>query len=378
MNSQPQTAVADISEMAAISSAHSTSGKKVIFVSLTNYAGGAENILLMMARTINSKILFLRKLNRSCLSMPESQAARYLTQKPLIIGFILLLKELIRYRKGYTIISTHPYLNAYLGFLKGIGYLRSDLVVRECTSVFTRFKGYKKLSYQVAYYFGYRSVDLIICQTDIMRDQLLKQNTFIPKRKALVLSNPIDLKLINSKARDQSNDKDLNTEFICTAGRLIPLKGFSILIKAFKDLLQEHPNLKLLILGEGKDRATLTSLIEELNLESRVILKGHISNPVPYFEKAKLCVISSIQEGFPNVLLEMMAVNDNVVSTLCAGGIEDIPSITKVKVNDEKALSTALQVALAQPRQKAANGQVSSYLKDRSPQRFLEAILKEI
>jgi glycosyltransferase involved in cell wall biosynthesis len=104
---------------------------------------------------------------------------------------------------------------------------------------------------------------------------------------------------------------------------------------------------------------------------------GHVDNPIPYYKKAKLCVVSSIKEGFPNVLLEMMAVNDSVVSTLCAGGIEKIPSILKVEPNNINSLTSAIGFALADyPSQK--NDSRQDYLKDRSPELFISSILEEL
>ena len=120
-----------------------------------------------------------------------------------------------------------------------------------------------------------------------------------------------------------------NFEFICAAGRLIPIKGFSLLINAFKPIVEKRKDLKLVILGEGPERDNLQKQIHQLGLEGSVILMGHVANPYVYFKYAKVCVVSSIEEGFPNTLLQMIALNTLVVSTLCAGGIAEIPSILK-------------------------------------------------
>ncbi len=348
--------------------------KNLVFISMTNYAGGAENILAMLARITSSPIVFQKKVRASGLVLSPEIQAKFLTSKSLWLGFILLLKCLIKYRKGYTIVSTHPYLNAFLGLLKRIGFIKSSLIVRECTSVFTRFTGLKKLSYQIAYKLGYPAVNLIICQTDAMRKQLLDSNDFINSNRAVVIPNPIDLKSVFKRA-DANVTEDLDeVEYICSAGRLIPEKGFDVLIKAFAEIAPLNPALKLFILGEGKERQYLEDLIEELNLVNRVELKGHIKNPVPYFKKAKLCVVSSIKEGFPNVLLEMMAVNPHVVSTLCAGGIKDIPSIIKIQPGDIEALTEAMESGL-EPRIYAAES-VSEYLNNRSPEAFVATLSK--
>jgi len=354
-----------------------TSSHRLLFVSMSDTAGGAENILRMVAGATNSPLIFLKHMLDSRLFIPKEQQVKYLTQGALLIGFLKLVKELYPYRKDYTIISTHPYLNSYLGLLKRVGYLKSNLIVRECTSVFTRYTGLKKLSYQIAYKLGYPAVNVIVCQTEIMRNQLLAQNKFIPNDKAVIIENPIDLQHILKKAEAPIDESLTDSEFICSAGRLIPEKGFSVLIRAFENIAQQHEHLKLLILGEGKERKNLDTLIKDTGLQERVILMGHVDNPIPYYKEAKLCVVSSIKEGFPNVLLEMMAVNDSVLSTLCAGGIEKIPSILKVEPNNISSLTSAMGFALVDyPSQK--NNSRQDYLKDRSPELFISSILEAV
>ncbi len=351
--------------------------QKLLFISMSNYAGGAENILRMVAGVTNNPLIFLKRLFNSCLLISKEQSVQYLTEGPMLIGFLMLIKALYPYRKGYTIISTHPYLNSYLGLLKRLGYIKSNLIVRECTSVFIRYTGFKKLSYQVAYKLGYPAVNLIVCQTEIMRHQLLKENKFIPNNKALTKENPIDLNQIVKKSEESLSEDLMDSDFICTAGRLIPEKGFSILIHAFANIADQYKNLKLLILGEGGEREHLHNLIKEIGLDGRVILKGHVDNPIPYFKKAKLCVVSSIIEGFPNVLLEMMAVNDAVISTLCAGGIEDIPSIVKIEVNNVEVLSQAIKsLMIDRERNKVVDRM--KYLESRTPKTFIDSILNNL
>src|SRR5690606_20880375 len=117
----------------------------------------------------------------------------------------------------------------------------------------------------------------------------------------------------------------LPNNFIVTAGRLIHEKGYDILINAFAELKEKYPDLKLIILGYGDLKQELIYLATSLNIEQDVIFWGFVENVYPFFKKAKACVISSRVEGFPNVLLQMMSQNSNVVSTTCAGGIDTIP-----------------------------------------------------
>jgi glycosyltransferase involved in cell wall biosynthesis len=207
--------------------------------------------------------------------------------------------------------------------------------------------------------------------------QFLQHIKFIPTQRVTVQGNPINLKLINTKAKLLLNDPDATGDFICAAGRLIPEKGFSVLIQAFSYIEKEYPTLKLLILGEGGKRAELFRLIETLGLTDRVILKGRVDNPIPYFKQARICVVSSIKEGFPNVLLEMMSVNPTVVATLCAGGIEAIPGVLKIKPDSINELETGIRKALNESIG-SSSLVIKQYLHNRTPPIFINSLLKSL
>ncbi|MGM9475678.1 glycosyltransferase [Pedobacter sp. GSP4] len=354
-----------------------TPQQKIIFISLTDAPNGAENVLFMMAKAVNGEMVFLKKQRFSGLKVSENITKRYLSRKSIFWGFVKLVPLLRNYKRGDIVMSTHPYLNAFLGFLKRMGYVRSKLIVRECTSVFTRFTGMKKRIYSLIYRMGYPGVNLVVCQTALMKQQLLEHNAFLAKMNVLVQPNPVDINHIISQSVKPLVNGDAKLDFICSAGRLIPEKGFPILIEAFKMIKQDHPQLKLLLLGEGKERGQLTTMIAANNLTDSVFLKGQIDNPAPYFKQAKLCVVSSIKEGFPNVLLEMMSVNSAVVSTLCAGGIADIPAIAKVEVNNAKALAAAMHQTLNN-KTNSDTAIAQQYLYNRRPEIFAQSILSAL
>ena len=353
------------------------STKKILYVALTNGAGGAEQILLMSARVTGGDLMFLKRVSSSKLLLKDGDPPiHYLSNRSIFLGFIFLLKELLKYRKDYIIISSHPYLNAYLGILKRMKFLRSKIVTRECTSVFLRFRGVKRLSYKILYMLGYPAIDMLVCQTDDMKAQLLNNLAFLTEDKVKVFHNPVDQAFLKVNSTGEVDDSDLDTRFICSAGRLIPIKGFDVLIKAFAGITDRHADVKLLILGEGPDREKLEGLITSLQLDEKVVLKGFVSNPFPYFKQAAVCVVSSIQEGFPNVLLQMMTLNHSVVSTLCAGGIDSFKSITQVNPNDVKGLSEALEERLISDD--SETNENIKYIVDRSPENFSRLIFTSL
>src|SRR5699024_12659309 len=102
---------------------------------------------------------------------------------------------------------------------------------------------------------------------------------------------------------------------IFASGRLSPKKGFDNLIEAFYNISNRYPEAMLYILGEGKERTSLETLIHNYGLTERVYLLGHQTNPFSLINKAYLFVLSSHYEGQGLVLLECMPLNKNILST---------------------------------------------------------------
>jgi glycosyltransferase involved in cell wall biosynthesis len=111
---------------------------------------------------------------------------------------------------------------------------------------------------------------------------------------------------------------------VVACGRLAEQKGFPYLIDAFAEVGKRVPEAELWILGEGPERARLERQITELKIGDRVQLLGFRENPYRYMAAADLFVLSSIFEGFGNVVAEAMACGTAVVSTDCPHGPGEI------------------------------------------------------
>src|SRR5690606_33656528 len=254
-----------------------------------------------------------------------------------------------RRKKIYDYIFTsHVFVTGIVGLLIQIGVIRKKYFIgRESTLIFRRFSGLKLQFYKGMYFCGYSSLDLLICQTELMQTELLLALPQLERKiKITVIPNPVDVRKALKLSEEDIEKVGELQNFIVSAGRLIPEKGFDVLIKAFRKLKETVPELRLVILGEGPSRADLTSLIDKMSLQEDVILKGFVNNVFPYFAKATICVVSSRIEGFPNVLLQMMSLSERVVSTLCAGGIVDIKGVFHAAPDDEQSLLKAMTAAL--------------------------------
>jgi glycosyltransferase involved in cell wall biosynthesis len=133
---------------------------------------------------------------------------------------------------------------------------------------------------------------------------------------------------------------------ILACGRLTKQKGFAFLLEAFAETRKSIPLAHLCILGEGKERERLEARADELGIREFVRFLGFQSNPFKYMAVANVFVLSSVWEGFGNVIVEAMACGAPVVATDCPYGpseiIENERSGLLVPPADPSALANAI------------------------------------
>lgn len=144
-----------------------------------------------------------------------------------------------------------------------------------------------------------------------------------------------------------------DSRVVVAAGRLAPWKGFPDLIRAVARLVEQGRDVRLLILGDGPQRAELQDMIATLGLHDHVQLMGYVANPLKYFAKARVFVLSSLVEGLPNVLVEAMMCGCTPVSTNCPTGPAEVLEGGRygflVPVGDSQAMADAMAKALDSP-----------------------------
>ena len=354
-----------------------------------SHAGGSESQQINLFQHLQKEgytcmVICLSKKDMNCWTfLEENGKVIYFpfSHKYLKLSFLCLLPTLIylftQYHFRYTF-STQSLINSVFGFLKRLGPAkRTKVIVRESNSIFQLVTGLKKKRYSLGYKLGYPYVDLVICQTQVMKENLLNAMPWMEDRlNVQVISNPINLSLIKEKEKEIIPGLD-DVNYIVAAGTLTDKKGFDILINAFNRIQYNYPNHVLFILGRGSNRNILLEQIKSLELGDRIFLKGFVRNVYPYFKNADSCVISSRIEGFPNVLLQMMSQNTKIVCTLSAGDIDKVPGIFTCKPNDEKELAKSMSNCLSSnlPNNRAI---FDDYLKKRDTKSFLAGILSHL
>lgn len=102
-------------------------------------------------------------------------------------------------------------------------------------------------------------------------------------------------------------------------GRLVPVKGFDLLVRALPAIVREVPAARLLLVGEGPERAALEAEARGLGVAERLVLVGAHAEVVPFLSAADLLVAPSRNEGLGRALVEAMALGRPVVATRVGG-----------------------------------------------------------
>ena len=164
----------------------------------------------------------------------------------------------------------------------------------------------------------YRFADTVVLQSSGV---LSWATDFIPNNKIKIIPNPVisDFKL------DKQHDYQLPSgQKVIAMGRLSREKNYDQLILAFALIADQVPTAHLVILGEGVERENLEKIIKANGLDQRVHLPGKINHPHALVAKADIIALSSEYEGFPNALLEGMALGLLAISYDCPHGPADL------------------------------------------------------
>lgn len=170
----------------------------------------------------------------------------------------------------------------------------------------------------------YPTADRLVAVSSDVKAEVVSMAGIDPAVVDTIL-NPIDRTEVAAR-KNEPVDCPLFSEsapVIVSVGNLKPAKQLSTLIRSFAALHDERP-CRLLILGEGSQRAELEELATDLGVSSEVSMPGFVDNPYAYVAASDLFVLSSAWDACPNALLEALACGTTVVSTDCRGGASDI------------------------------------------------------
>lgn len=205
----------------------------------------------------------------------------------------------------------------------------------------------------------YRRADALIAISAGVAADAVRTLGLAPDRVE-VIANPVDSAAIRRAAAAPLDDPWLAPgapPLVLAVAKLRPQKDLATLIRAFAGLRRGRP-ARLVILGEGPERARLEELAQRLGVAEDVRLPGFDPNPFAWMMRAALFVLSSRFEGFSNVLAEALACGCRIVATDCPYGPRELLEGGRlgrlVPPGDPAALAFAMAAALDAPHDPAA------------------------
>lgn len=171
-----------------------------------------------------------------------------------------------------------------------------------------------------------QTVDAFIATTAEIEDGLKKDGFTAAKINRI--PNFVDFSLFMPSSSDLKGKTRAvlglrSNQLVTFSGRFIQRKGIDFLLKAWKDVIKDIPDAKLILLGDGPLFSDMKSLAAELGISGSVDFRGHVHNIADFLQATDIFVLPSLQEGMPNSLLEAMACGLPVVATRI-GGVVDI------------------------------------------------------
>ncbi len=188
--------------------------------------------------------------------------------------------------------------------------------------------------------------------------------------------------VIPNALRDLLTPSGLRQKTVVCVGRLDEHKGHDILIRAFEKLRDAHRDWRLVIVGDGSMKQSLEALCNELNIREHVEFAGASSNVESWMESAGIFVLPSWHEGFPNVLIEAMAMGAPVISADCPYGPSEIITDNRdgrlVPVGDIEQLAVAMADLIASPAQRQELGLRALDVRSRYRQDAVMALWQDV
>ncbi|WP_316811961.1 glycosyltransferase [Pedobacter heparinus] len=296
--------------------------RKVFFVMTALKDGGSERVFWLLCQGFNKnlydvslvlldpdKTLFSRDLpGVNFIDLGTRKASRSFFQ----------MYKLFKKEKPFAVFSTTDHINILVSFVSLFVKI-PKLIARASNNPhqMKKYEGFKGRFWALFTRFSYRKYQVIVCQTREMKRSILSEYRLDPNR-LVVIPNPV---LYTSTV------KELNKGFkipvrkkILVIARLSKEKGLERLLDIFSRLPGTYT---LNIAGDGPLKEAILEKIASLKLSKRVNLLGSISNVISILPEYDSLVLSSLTEGFPNVILESLSVGIPVVS-FRVGGVNSL------------------------------------------------------
>jgi glycosyltransferase involved in cell wall biosynthesis len=285
-------------------------------------SGGSERMAINVSENINKfyniKIITLYDIGISYSTKVEViTVSKFIKSKSKsrIINFFKKLIALNFILKKYNIHIILSFTNTTNNYLP---FIHSNIIKIASSRGFNYLKNFH-LKFRLIELMG---INILFNSIDMMKFYKKKY----PSSNPSFLPNFLNNQQIDLKAKDNIDDSAIENLFrsnkiLVCVGQFSHIKAQHNLIKIFNLLREEIDNLKLLLIGHRGDLENETkSFARKSKFNKDIIFLGHTDNPFKYISRSFLTVLTSMNEGFPNVILESMYLGIPVVTTNCLTG----------------------------------------------------------
>lgn len=208
-----------------------------------------------------------------------------------------------------------------------------------------------------------KKVDCFIAISEEIKEGLLIDG--YDQNKIVRISNFIDTKVfypVNKKLKKNLKKKLFlpDKKIITFSGRLVERKGIHILLRSFAMVIKKHEDIPLIILGGGYLEKDLKDQSHAYGIKKNIKFCGFVTNIHEYLNATDIYVFPSLQEGFPNALLEAMACGLPVIATKIGGVVDIIKDGENgllVEPGNKNELAIALKKLISEPEYALSLGQ---------------------
>ncbi|UEM21906.1 glycosyltransferase [Skermanella mucosa] len=352
------------------------------------HGGGAERVMLRLAAGIAERshpvdLVLIRREGAYIDAIPPGVRLVVLNTRRTLNSVASLARYLRRERPA-AMLSALVHVNVGALLAAKFARTRTRMIVTEHSQITRNFGSNPSSTVKLAFRMVpwlYPTASRIIAVSGGVAEDLARFSG-IPGNRIDVVHNGIVTPDLYAKAGEPCDHpwfRPGEPPVVLAAGRMVDVKDFAALIRAFALLRARRP-VRLMILGEGELRADLERLAEQLGVAADVAMPGFQPNPYALMSRAGVFVQSSRWEGLPSVLVEAMACGTPVVATDCPGGTREILDDGKlgalVPLGDDQALADAIGRTLDHPVPANAMAcKVGQFTLDRAVDTYLDLAL---
>lgn len=333
--------------------------KRYVFYISDFGGGGAESVFIRVANSLvqrrNHVTFIVNEVRGELLITVDARINIKKLNSNNIFSHIFLLRNYLKnndFERFYTTLNYPNLVGFFASILAGTKNKHFARVAAVHSESISQTKIFKRKVLLRTLGFLYPMFGNLVSVSEAVKMDLINK-FWVPEQRIIKIFNPTK-PTVNSGPSPRLRDH--NSPFkILVVGRLVKQKNVDKIVNVFSRFLEFEINSEIVILGDGEDRSYLERLAVDLKIENKVKFMGFVENPSYYFQQSDLFILFSSWEGLPNVVLDALVHDVQIIVSDAPGGsceLTDNGRYGRIVANeDEHALLQAMISAKSKPMQ---------------------------